>query len=63
MLQILYSVNIKYLYKLIDKCDQIYNLNSSSFSINSRWNQVMNRFMSLMLPSFEIKNNKYRQTI
>ena len=63
MLQILYSVNIKYLYKLIDKCDQIYNLNSSSFSINSRWNQVMNQFMSLMLPSFEIKNNKYRQTI
>jgi hypothetical protein len=28
-------------------------LNSSSFSINPRWNQVMNQFMSLMLPSFE----------
>jgi len=31
-------------------------LNSNSFPVNSRWNQrVMNQFMSLMLPSFEVK--------
>jgi hypothetical protein len=53
MFQTFYSVNIEYLHKLIDKSDKYATLNSSSFSMNSRWNQVMNKFMSLMLPRFE----------
>ena len=54
MFQIFYSVNIKYcIISLKINLTKYATLNSSSFSVNSRWNQVMHQFMSLMLPSFE----------
>ena len=52
---------IKYLYKLIDKSDKICNLKLKKLFYKFRWNEVMNQFMFLMLPSFEngkIKINK-----